>query len=195
MRYGSVGSPQRRTHTPTNIPYIDSSERPQFAPSFGHSTRHSVSSYGHGSPATSHTAQEDDVKIKTRGPDDATDRTTANSPAHDVPSPASPYGRSTGAGEHASPRTFPGTTESAVTLESRAGLDTNTHHSGFTPVNSMRREGNESTQYQSTDFRIQRGRTGPLSSDQRALASQMRSITACANCKQLKQKVCEQRKL
>ena len=117
-----------------------------------------------------------------------------------VPLPAVPgrndaraSGQNTDAGGYASPLTTPNAAESTVTSDAqKTRLDPKIHHSGFTPVNSTQTEWADPVQGQNTNPTIRRGRTKPLSSDQRALASQMRSISACVNCKQLKQKVCIQ---
>lgn len=99
--------------------------------------------------------------------------------------------QNTDAGGYASPLTSPNAAESTVTSDAqKIRLDPKVHHSGFTPVNSTQREWTDPVQHQNPNPIIRGGRTGPLGSDQRALASQMRSISACANCKQLKQKVC-----
>jgi hypothetical protein len=183
-RYISAGSPQQPIHIATNMPFninnIDPRERVQQG-----------LSYGQDSPVTPSTVQGDEGNAKSRGLDDTSGGADAHSPADGGLNPASPLGRNIGSHEHTSPRTFPDRARSTVNFDSRTGPDMSSHHSGFTPVNSMRKEWHEPIQHQPTNSKIPKGRTGPLTSDQRELASQMRSISACANCKQLKQKVCK----
>jgi hypothetical protein len=67
------------------------------------------------------------------------------------------------------------------------GPGTVAHYSGFTPVNSGR-DRPFHVNSSSTPRKRSRQETG-LNLDQRQLASQMRNVAACTNCKQLKRKV------
>ncbi|KAF2681412.1 hypothetical protein K458DRAFT_420584 [Lentithecium fluviatile CBS 122367] len=80
--------------------------------------------------------------------------------------------------------------EQVFSTGSQASPDTNTQHSGFTPVNRIREPEVDPAQVHLASAQRSRpgGRSTALRPDQKQIASQIRSLAACANCKQLKQK-------